>query len=599
MRRALLQGLVACYAALAVGTELLHALHALSRGPMAAVFGVAAAAGLALAWRGRGRLVWPKDRLEQLCLAGVASVALPVGLLAFVSRPSVVDAMAYHMPRVVFWAQARSLHPFPTDFPQQIALQPFNEYLTLYAYVLAGGSDRWVNVPQFAAFLACVIAASLIVKRLGGGRPAQALAALFAATMPGAVLQGSGSKNDLTATATLLAAAYFLLCYRESRRWADLAAAGLALALSVLTKGTAYMFAPPLLAAVGIARPWWRTIVVAGGCVVALNAPYWARTTRISGTPLGLTSVYSNGEHRFGNDRMDAGVVFSNVARNAALHFTSVPGVVRVTRWAHRVLGLDPDDPATTWTGTLFRHMDGYCTMKETCAPSPWHAFLLLAALPFAVRRGGRTAWYAAGLAGMFLLFCAALRWQPWHARMHVTILMAGSALIGLLAERRRWALALAAGLTLAAQPYIYRGHDRPLLGRASILLEDRDSQYFSDNRDQEEDYRRAAAAVVESGCTEIGIENSYDATEPPPRRPPLEYPVMAITRAARPEARFIHVGVDDPSARFAENQAFARPCVVVCLACGGDAAKSAQLAEFGAARYFGKVAVFGGRGSE
>src|SRR5262249_22908176 len=147
------------------------------------------AAAAAVLWRGRRRLEWPRDRVEKLCWAGVASVLLPVGLLAAASRPSVVDAMAYHMPRVVFWAQGQSLDPFPTSFPQQIALQPFNEYLMLHAYVLAGARDRFVNLVQFVSFAGCVLAASLIAQRYGADRRGQALAALFCATIPTAVLQ--------------------------------------------------------------------------------------------------------------------------------------------------------------------------------------------------------------------------------------------------------------------------------------------------------------------------------------------------------------------------------------------------------------------------
>ena len=223
-------------AALAL-TELLSPFHLLTRWPLAAAWVLVVAAW---AWlRPRGAVTWRFLPLETGLIAIIAAIGGVVAFTAILSPPNSADAMAYHLPRVVYWAQSGSVAFFPTPYLNQIMLQPLAEYLMLHTYVLTGG-DALINLIAFAAYAGSIAGVSAIAAAFGLSTRSQAWAALFCATLPNAVLQASGAKNDFPLAFWLVCAVYF-----AARRDARLLALSAALALA--TKGTAYLYLPPVL----------------------------------------------------------------------------------------------------------------------------------------------------------------------------------------------------------------------------------------------------------------------------------------------------------------------------------------------------------------
>src|SRR5262249_53056860 len=152
--------------------------------------------------------------LDLILLASTAFVAGIVLIVALISVPNSADAMAYHLPRVVYWAQNRSVNLFPTPYLNQIMLQPLAEYFMLHAYVISG-SDRLTNLVQYGGLVSSVVAVSAIARLLGAGRRGQLLAAVATIALPNGILQASGAKNDYLLAGYLAAMTYFAL------RWVD------------------------------------------------------------------------------------------------------------------------------------------------------------------------------------------------------------------------------------------------------------------------------------------------------------------------------------------------------------------------------------------
>lgn len=544
-----------------LSTELLSAFHLLRRWPIAAAW-------LALGILAAVRLRVPKIHRIQLqafpaaAVAAILGIAGVVGFTAILSPPNSTDAMAYHLPRVVYWAQAGSVAFFPTPYFNQIMLAPLAEYFMLQSFALSGG-DHWVNLIAFGAFLGTIVVVSAIAQELELGARGQALAALFAATIPSAILQASGAKNDSLLTLWVACAVYFAL----RRNWMFL---GFAVGLAVGTKATAYLFLPPLIGAAVLARgrpiPWVRATGWIAAGLLLVNAAQFGRNIQLSGSPLGYDSAHGDGAYRWPNERFGWKATVSN-----ALRHTSEQLGARSPRWnqavfeavvrVHRWLGIDPQDRDTTWPGDRYEPPRS-ARNHEANASSKWHLLLMgIAAALLARRRAWRI--YAAGLVAGFLLFCFYLKWQPYMSRLELPLIVLGMPLAaGLLETWRPWIAPAVVALFLVndARPALFANWTRRLHGPGNLFTIPRDEAYFSDMAqwNNRESYVEAVDRTARSQCTLVGIDISHNE---------LEYPFQALLRERNPAIRFVHTGVTNASARYYANPPPA-PCAVFCPDC-------------------------------
>jgi hypothetical protein len=593
LRDLFLRALVLFGAIVVVLTEILSPFQLLRRAPLTAAWLVVALAAAALLYFRRPKLPRVSIRPLEAAIAGVVAViAGIVGLIAILSPPNSADAMAYHMPRVIYWAQSGSVAFFPTPYFNQITLQPLAEYVMLHTYVLSGG-DHFINLVVFAAFLGSIVGVSSVSGALGLSGKGQAFAALVCATLPNGILQASGAKNDWLLALWLVCLVYFV-----ARQ--DAPFSGLAAGLAVATKATAYLFAPPLVGGVLLWTwlehrriPWLRMAAFLAGGVLLINAPQYVRNLRLSGSPLGYDSAFGDGFFRWRNEHPGWKSTVSNLLRNTSEQLGArsprwnqavFDGVVRIHHW----LGIDPQDRGTTWPWAEYVPPIN-AKNHEANANNRWHLLLLVLAAAFVAFRPSRL-WtlYTAALLLAFLLFCFYLKWQPYLARLELPLFVLASPVAAYFLARLRpalLALLICAFLVNNARPALFENWTRPLKGPHSLWVTSRDSNYFSDmvqwNKDAS--YLPAIELTARSGCTTVGIDISQNQ---------LEYPFQALLLERNPNVRFVHTGVENASARYAPKDP-PRPCAVLCLDCLGNQRKIALYASLGPPIAIGSFLLF------
>jgi Dolichyl-phosphate-mannose-protein mannosyltransferase len=612
-RELFLRALVWWGVALVAITELLSVFHALAPKPLLFCW-LAFALAAVLLFRPRLSFAIPASARDPVVIfanLGAAAILILTALTAAYSPPNSADAMAYHMPRVVYWAEQSSVRFFPTPYFNQIMLQPLAEYGMLHTWLLTGG-DRLVNFVQWFGSVGSIIGVSAVAGLMGAGARGQALASLFCATLPAGVLASSGAKNDYFLAMWLVCAIYFAARFARSVELRDALALGAALGLALLTKATAYLFAPWLLAAVFLphairfSRRASLRATAALACAIflggLLNAPQYARNLELSGSILGFDSAHGDGFFRWRNETFGWKQTASNMLRNLSdqLGGRSETWNHQVYDWvvrAHHWLGIDVNDPATTWRWTTFEPPRN--ANHEANANSQWHLLILAIATGIAFWRLLRARQLQANDAGLalyslallcgYVAFCAYLKWQLYEARLFLPLLVAGSPLAGAAldwgmrppawkvpaAPRLLSQLLLCLFLLSTARRPATENWVRPLKGPRSVFRVSRDDQYFADltQWNNHATYLRTVQLLAASGaepvtatgtkpaCHVIGIDASGY---------PLEYPLMALLRERIPGVLFVHTGVHNVSARF-RPPVEAAPCAIVCLDCAGD----------------------------
>ena len=588
-------------------TEFLTILELLQRTPLVITWIVVIGCGAAalILRRPRFQIDWPRpDPVILLCAAGCVGIVACTAITAIISPPNSADAMAYHMPRVVYWAEQSSVRFFPTPYLNQIMLQPFAEYAMLHLYLVSGG-DHLVNLVQWFASVISIIAVSLAAGLFGATPRGQAIAALFCATLPAGILASSGAKNDYVLAMWMVIAVCFAIRFASTRSTIDALFLGAALGLALLTKATAYLFLPWPICAVLIAR--WRpastrrafgAMAAVIGCALAINAPHFVRNYGLSGSILGFDSAQADGFFRWRNETFGWKQTVSNGLRNISQQLGARSerwnrGVYDAVLSIHGRLGIDPNDAATTWRWEKFGPPKN--ANHEADAPNRWHLALLIAIAGMLTWRAlhghhRERALYMAALVFSFVTFCAYLKWQPFMARLFLPLYIAAAPMAGIIGEIRPAKRTLLVQILLClfllgnARLPLIQNWTRPLKGPTSILHARRVDQYFADmvQWNNRESYARSVDFIARTGCDTVGIDiNNFQ----------LEYPLMALVRERRPSTRFVHSSVTNPSQSY-RPPVEKLPCVIACLDCSGDTPRLRLYERFPKSEVFGRFVV-------
>ena len=565
LRPALLRAAVVFGIVVVSVTELLSPLHAIRPVVLTAVWaGLVLAAG-ALCWLWRGRA--PTFQVRRGTLVPLAPLGILAALtlvVALLAPPNTPDAISYHMGRVLQWSQHGDVAFYQATAQRQLFLSPWAEYAILQFQVLSHGGDRFANLVQWFAYGGCVVAASLLARRLGAGGAGQWFAAAVVASLPMALLQASSAQNDLVSTFWLAAFLWFALSASpdgdQPAEWSLVAFAAGALALAVATKGTALILAAPflVLALLRVIRVWpprriAAAIVLTGLVVGVINAPLWVRNQRLYHDPLGHPGILG----ALRAQRFGPGPLVSNLTRNVALHLGTpwAPvnhAVESAVDEIHAAIGVDVNDPALTWSdpaipGTAFAVAP--MNRDEDRAGNLIGLLIIAGAVViWAVRRVRLPiAGYGVACAAAALGFAVMLKWQPWNSRLHLPLFVLGTAWAAAVYSRgigRRWLIGLGVASLVAGVPWAVSAQHRPLIplpGDPPGPLEaTRASEYFAALPGLESPFTNAADLLATWGCRDVGFMGDEMSAE---------YALWALLRKRESGAEVIPVGVPNPSA--------------------------------------------------
>src|SRR5262249_39313679 len=149
------------------------------------------------------------------------------------------------------------------------------------------------------------------------------------------------------------------------------------------------------------------------------------------------------------NDRFTLSILASNVIRNVALHLGTTSSENRALEQqisvAYAWVGMDVNDAEDTWRNKRFATrftIPSWNTRIEDLTGNPFHVVLIFVTLcPLLTaqiyRRDVRVIIPALALSSGFVLFCAVLKWQPWHTRLHLPLFVLWSPLTGLVLQRQ------------------------------------------------------------------------------------------------------------------------------------------------------------------
>jgi hypothetical protein len=490
---------------------------------------------------------------------------------------------------VLHWIQQQSVEPFPTHDTRQIEFAPWSAFVLVQFHLLLG-SDQLDNLVQWFAMVMCVFVASHIAQQLlelsrrserGGTeldlsgdrnlviRRTAALSCLLVTTLPIGIVESITTQTDYVVTCWFIGLTCLLLAlWREPANVWYALGAGLALALGVLTKATMLIYAAPLGVAfvilwmVGLRsnRLRVRLPLIFVCLVLAFNGPHWLRNAGVFGSPLGSRHILSIER----NARISIGGTLSNLIRNLTLQtntgiqpLTDVinRGLLRL----HQLTGRKLNDPDTTYHLGAFSLPTSF-SLYDSDASSFYHLALILICTVILLRRPKENAVhlsYCLPAVGGLLLFCAFLRWQQWHSRIHLAwfVFLAPWAAGVLATKLPEWfSRFVAVGLLFFAVFCLVNNRSCPLTPLKLDVFSRERRQLTLFGEPLYEPLALVARDIFLSGCQQVGLKTDFEDSP--------EYSFWIFLRNRGFTGQINHVWVENESARVPTT--VSDPCLIL-----------------------------------
>lgn len=355
------------------------------------------------------------------------------------------DSMTYHLPRIAYWAQNRSVAHYATHSIRQVCSPVLAEFVNLHVYILCRGHDFFFNLLQGTSYITCAVMAGAIAGRLSCNRLFCFLASLLYMTMPIAYAEALTTQVDNFAAIWLLFFVYRLLDYvdvKKAMRFDKITvcrvgAMGLCVAWGYLAKPSVcvgmVVFALWLLLVCIRRRDRLRDLAgiffSALPCVVLPLMPEIMRNFK----SFGAYASPAAGAAQLVGTRHPA-YLFVNMIKNLSFNLPT-PFVKNgheifavIAEKAAALLRVDLDAEAISERGRAYALHEAGNYGCDT-AVNPTVLWLFLFCVLWAVLGFGRKRWegccrgYFVAAAVSFAAFCTVLRWEPFVSRYMISYL--------------------------------------------------------------------------------------------------------------------------------------------------------------------------------
>jgi hypothetical protein len=427
--------------------------------------------------------------------------------IAMTYPPNNYDSMSYHLPRIEHWLQNKSLNHYYTSITRQLFSAPFAEILILQGRALSG-DDYLANLVQWFSLLGSIIGITKIVSHLGMDRKKQFAAAIFFATVPMAILQASSTQTDLVEAFCIICLAECLLAWRKSGTLHESLALGLALGLSILTKGTAYSIAFPFVLYVAImCLKHFRKRFI-GGCLAAIlcliiNFPHYTRNFISFQNPLGAHGGTVS------NFTIKSFVItlFSNVNSNLVFTPNVANGANKLLEKVFNYMGTDN----VIFHSSLPSVHNIYALryFNEDDVKNISHMIVIIITF-FLFVFGKKRDIYILIVIGSWCMFAYCIPWQPWITRLQVPLFaLSAPVFVFVFENRRKLGKIIILLLICYAILHLSLNISRPLLHINGINVDKTIWNTFRDDLIDQfgySSYTDACATVVYAGIQNLGL---------------------------------------------------------------------------------------------
>lgn len=375
------------------------------------------------------------SKFEKYLFLSVLIILFFAFIQGIIYPPNNCDSMTYHLGRIPNWISHKSVEHYPTNIYRQLFQPPFAEFVVMHLNILNTG-DTFSNSVQFFFLIFSIIAIVSVVEQFGLGQKYKFIAIVLTVTIPEVILQASSTQNDIVVSFFIITTLYFAIKTVKIFNFENHIFFGLSIGLSVLSKGTAYIYLTPILLFFAIITiiNLFKTknispilyLAIVFFAFISINSGHYIRNYNLTQNILGISKIQTPTKDF--NEDINMLLFLSNISKNAGLHVGPYPInhlAYKVIYKIHALAGISSDE--TNFMGWSFSIPN--IPNHEDRASNPIHFVLILLAFILIVLHSiknkivfSKPILYLGLITLQTLLFCYIFKWTPWNSRLHTPL---------------------------------------------------------------------------------------------------------------------------------------------------------------------------------